>query len=146
MTNKILTGENWQSRIRDKMGVDIEYLPDETIEQPDCIAIAEKKVISRIPNYQSVSADNKILLEYAVVLQCCILLCVGMPARLPKKQSGPHESHELETEWMKRKADFVDEFNDIIGTLIDGEFPELNATLRPIFTTSKPKRPWESRY
>lgn len=145
MANKILTAEEWEQRIRDKMGVDVAYLPDSVIQQPDCITIAEKKIISRIPGYESVSADNKVLLENAVVLQCCILLCVGMPARLPKKQSGPHESHELETEWVKRKADFIDELNDIIGTLIDEEFPELNATLKPVFTTTYPKRPWERR-
>lgn len=145
MENKILTDDNWQERIRNKLGVDDIYLPNDTLEQPDCIAIAEKKIINMIPNYESVSDDNKVMLEYAVVLQCCILLCVGMPARLPKKQSGPHESHELETEWLKRKDELQEELNGIISTIIEEEFPELNITLKPVFTTTHPKRTWERR-
>lgn len=143
MANSILTSDNWQERVRDKIGVDIEYLPDSVLEQPDCITVAEKKIINMIPGYESVSEDNKIMLEYAVVLQCCILLCVGMPARLPKKQSGPHESHELETEWLKRKAELQEELNGVIGALIEEEFPELNITIKPAFIVTHPKRPWE---
>ena len=45
MANKILTAENWQQRIRDKLGIDIAYLPNTVIEQPDYITIAESNII-----------------------------------------------------------------------------------------------------
>lgn len=143
MDNKILTDEGWERRIRDKLGVDAEYLPDSVLQQPDCINVAEAKIINRIPDYILIPSENRVMLEYAVVLQCCVLLCDGMPSRLPKKQSGPHESYELETEWSKRKAPLKDELDETIQGIIDDNFPEFSGIFRPVFTVTYPKREWE---
>lgn len=142
MANRILTTENWQQRIRDKMGVDDAYLPDSVIEQPDCITVAEANIISMIPDYSILDDDSKLYLEYAVVLECCILLAPSMAARLPKKESGPHASHELWIDWTKKKAEFIEERDSYIGKIFELEFPELLSSSLPHFTVTYPIRKW----
>lgn len=114
MANKILTADGWQQRIRDRFGIDAAYLPDSAIEQPDCITVAEANIIEQIPNYASLDGNKKVYLEAAVVCECCILLCPGMSTRLPKKEQGPHASHELTIDWDKKKTEFIEERNKYI--------------------------------
>lgn len=143
MENRILVEENWQQRIRDKMGVDEAYLPDSVLEQPDCIGVAEANIVSIIPNYSTLDGDSKIYLEYAVVLECCILLCPGMAARLPKKEGGPHASHELWISWDNKKAELIEERDNYIGKII--ELEGLPSPSLPYFTVTYPKREWQGK-
>jgi hypothetical protein len=124
MANRILTEENWQQRIRDKLGVDAAYLPDTVIQQPDIITVAETNIIEQIPNYASLEDDKKVYLEAAVVCECAALLCPSMPARLPITQQGPHESHQLYIDWDKKKANFETDRDGYIGKAID-HYPTL---------------------
>ncbi|HHY99884.1 MAG TPA: hypothetical protein GYA03_02195 [Tissierellia bacterium] len=141
MANRILTGENWQQRIREKIGVDSEYLPDSSIDSPDCIMVAEANIISQIPDYATLTNDLRVYLEYAVVLECCILLCPSMGARLPKKETGVHASYELGIDWSKKKEEFEEERNRFIGKILEEISPAqlygFNA-----FTITYPKRGW----
>lgn len=141
MANRILTGENWQQRIREKIGVDSEYLPDSSIDSPDCIMVAEANIISQIPDYATLTNDLRVYLEYAVVLECCILLCPSMGARLPKKETGVHASYELGIDWSKKKEEFEEERNQSIGKILEEISPTqlygFNA-----FTITYPKRGW----
>ncbi len=125
MANKILVSEGWQQRIRDKLGVDIAYLPDSVIEQPDYITIAESNIIKVRPDYLTLMDDNKIYLEAAVVCDCARLLCPSMKTRLPKSESGPSFKVELETDWDKVALDLTIEIQsnlgNISGTEIDSE-------------------------
>lgn len=147
MENRILIGENWQQRIRDKMGVDDAYLPDSAIEQPDVITVAEANIISMIPDYEEIArdGDSKVYLETAVVLECCILLSPSMSARLPKKQTGPHEGHELYVNWDNKKIEFQEERDSYIGKILELEFPELLSSPLPYFRVTYPKRPWQGK-
>ena len=142
MANRILTAENWQQRIRDKMGVDIAYLSDSAIEQPDCINIAEANIISQIPRYDEVTDDAATYLEASVVCECAVLLCPSMPSRIPKKESGPHANHELAVDWNKKQIDFEQERNGYIGKVIEIAFPELIPSFLPKFGVSYPIRGW----
>jgi len=138
MENRILTSEGWENRIRDKMGVDSAYLPDSTIQQPDIIGIAEANVINQVPEYETLEGDTRLYLETAVVLECCILLCSSMAARLPKKETGPHAGYELWIDWTKKKAEFEEEKNNCIYKIYDLiglPYPSL-----PHFTITYPKR------
>ena len=118
MANRILTVEGWEERIRDKLGVDPAYVPDEAIKQPDIIDVAEANIIAQIPNYTDLTGDKKTYLEAAVVCECCVLLCPGMAARLPAKGQGPHEGHTLYIDWDKKKAEFAAERDGYIGKII----------------------------
>ena len=66
-----------------------------------------------------------------------------MSARLPKKQTGPHESHELETEWLKKKAELADERNSTIESILEDDFPGSFFPAPSTFIVTFPKREWE---
>lgn len=141
MANRILIEENWEERVRNKIGVDNNYLPDSAINSPDVITIAEANIISQIPEYESLTGDLKVYLEYVVVLECCILLCPSMPARLPKKEAGPHGNYELGNDWSKLKAELENERNRFIGLILEeiapGSIPNISG-----FIVTYPKRGW----
>jgi len=118
MTNRILTEEGWQERIREVIGVDAAYLPDQTLEKPDIISIAEANIIGLIPDYETIPEDKKVYLESATVYECAIQVCGSMPARIPLKESGPHVSFELDIDWEKRKADFAEKRDIHISKLV----------------------------
>jgi len=143
MENRILTNEGWEQRIRDKMGIDIAYLPDSVIQQPDIIGIAESNIIKQVPDYETLEGDTWLYLETAVVLECCILLCSSMDARLPKKQTGPHEGHELYLNWENKKTEFIEERNACIGKIYEIAFPEYLSPTLPHFRVTYPKREWQ---
>jgi hypothetical protein len=137
MANRILTDE-WQQRIRDKMGVFDSYLPDSAIEQPDIVDIAESNIIARIPDYESLTGDDKVYLEAAVVCECAALLCPSMPARLPIREQGPAMTHQLYIDWDKKNAEFAIERDRYVGKILTGSFPTLLH-----FGISNPIRKWE---
>ena len=57
MTNKILTGENWQGRVRSMLGVDAAFLPDTDLEMPDIVQVAEANIIDLVPDYETIPED-----------------------------------------------------------------------------------------
>ena len=103
--NRILIEIGYEERIRSKMGVSEPYLTDADINQPEAITVAEANIIAQIPDYSTVTDDAKVYIEAAVVCECSALLCSSMPTRLPKKETGPHESHELAVDWSKKKSE-----------------------------------------
>ena len=141
MENRILKNDYWEKRIRDKMGVDDAYLPDDLLNSPDIITLAEANIISQIPDYATLTNDLRVYLEYVVVLECCILLCPSMSARLPKKETGVHASYELGIDWSKKKEEFEEERNQFIGKILEETTPNKLYGLN-IFTVTYPKRGW----
>lgn len=92
-----------EDRIRAKLGVDENYLSDEDINYPDVFSVAELNIGRLFPSYKDFEGDNLVYFESILVLESCILVCPSMPARLPKKELGPHASHELWINWEKRR-------------------------------------------
>lgn len=137
MANRILTAVGWEQRIRDKMGVDTAYLPDSAVQQPDIITVAEANIIRQVPDYASLVDDKKVYLEAAVVCECAALLCPSMPARLPVREQGPSETHELNVDWDKKKAEFEAERDEYIGKIL------LPSPTLLHFGVSNPVREWE---
>jgi hypothetical protein len=117
MVNRILTALGWEARIRSKMGVLEPYLPDADIQAPECISVAEANIIKQVPDYATLTGDDLIYLEAAVVCECAVLLCPGMPGRLPVKEQGPSMTHELQVDWAQRKIDFENERNGYVGSI-----------------------------
>jgi hypothetical protein len=118
MKNKILTGENWQGRVRSMLGVDAAFLPDTDIEMPEIVQVAEANIIDLVPDYETIPEDKKVYLESATVCECAVLACDSMPARLPVKESGPHVSFELEIDWEKKKIEFAEKRDMHISKLV----------------------------
>lgn len=144
MDNRILK-EKYEDRIRSKLGVSEPYLPDEDINMPDIVDVAELNIISLFPAYEDFEGDNLVYLESITILECCILLSPSMAARLPKKQSGPHEGHELWVNWDNKKAEFINERNSLIGRLEDLLNPDNGIDGFKSFTVTYPKRPWQGK-
>ena len=138
MANRILTTVGWEQRIRDKVGVDVAYLPDSVVQQPEYITVAEANIIEQVPDYASLTGDKKVYLEAAVVCECAVLLCPSMSVRLPAREQGPHETHEVLIDWDKKKAEFETERDGYIGKILSDIFPTLLH-----FGISDPVREWE---
>ena len=141
MANRILTAAGWEDRVRGKMGLDSAYLPDNVLQMPECVTVAEANIIKQVPDYASLTDDNLIYLEAAVVCECSALLCPGMPARLPKKEQGPHETHELDVDWKQRKLDFETERDGYVGKISTVSIPSFSH-----FSVSSPTRVWEQEW
>jgi len=118
MANLILTGAGWQSRIRSKLGVDIAYLPDADIEQPDIIDVAEANIIEQAADYADLTGSDLVWLEAATVCECAILLCPSMPARLPAKEQGPHFTVEVEVDWDKKKKELEADRDGFLAKIV----------------------------
>lgn len=142
MVNRILIETGYEDRIRSKMGVSEPYLPNEDINFPDIIDVAELNIISLFPSYDDFEGDNKAYLESITILECCILLSPSMSARLPKKESGPHAGHELYVNWDKKKEEFLNERNSLIGRLENLLNPDSGIDSFKSFTVTYPKRGW----
>lgn len=140
MANRILVDTGWQQRIRDKLGLLEPYLPDSVIEQPENITVAEANIIAQLPDYGGLEDDAKVYLEAAVVCECSAIICPSLPSRLPTKETGPHESHELDVDWEKTKADLEAERNGYIGKVIEIAVPELRPLPLLHFTVTRPRR------
>lgn len=125
MPNKILTSEGWEERVRSKLGVPDAYLPDEIIQQPEFISVAEATIIGQVPDYENLTGDDRTFLEAAVVCACAALLCPGMPARLPNRETGPHESYSLYTDWNNVKAELEAERDRYIGMISTVSIPDI---------------------
>ncbi len=65
-----------------------------------------------------------------------------MSTRLPKKESGPHENHELDVDWDVTQKSFELERDGYIGKVIDIAFPELIPSFVPVFGVTYPYRGW----
>ena len=88
MSNRILTEDGWQERVRNIIGVNESYLPDDDIEKPEIITVAEAYIIQIVPEYASLTGDKKVWLELATVCECAALLCPSMHARVPEREHG----------------------------------------------------------
>ena len=118
MANRILIDLNWTQRVRDKLGVMEAYLSDSTLQQPEVITVAEANIIEQVPDYANLMDDKRVYLEAAVVCECAKLLCPSMSTRLPKKEQGPHETHEVDVDWKQKKTDFEVERDGYIGKIV----------------------------
>lgn len=143
MENRILTRVGWEKRVLNKLGVDPAYLSEDVINSQDIITVAEANIIAQIPEYATIDKESDlwVYLEYAVVLECCILLCPSMGARLPKKETGVHASYELGIDWSKKKEEFEEDRNRFIGKILEEIAPNSIPTFNS-FTVTYPKRGW----
>lgn len=141
MNNRIEI-ENIEDRIRSKLGVSEPYLKDEDINYPDIIDVAQMNILSLFPDYEEFDINNTTYVESIIILECCILLSPSMSARLPKKSLGPHASHELWINWDKKKEDFLNERDSLIGRLDDLLNPDLNMESFKSFGVTYPRRGW----
>lgn len=119
MSNLILTDGTYCDRVRAKLGVDVAYLSDTTIEMPDYVTMSELSMIKQVPNYQSLEDNDKTFFESATICDLAARLCPSMKNRLPKVSAGVHFKSEMATDWDKLKKDLQDERDSCLQS-IDG--------------------------
>jgi len=118
MANLILTAIDWQSRVRNRLGVDDAYLTDADIAQPDIISVAEANIIEQVPDYATLTGSKRTWLEAATVCECAALLCPSMAARLPASEQGPHFTREVAVDWDKKRQELEAERDSYIGKIV----------------------------
>ncbi len=118
MANLILVAEGWQSRVRNRLGVDDAYLTDADIAQPDIITVAEANIIDQVPGYAILTGSKRTWLEAATVCECAALLCPSMAARLPATEQGPHFTRNVAVDWDKKRQELEAERDSYIGRVV----------------------------
>lgn len=121
MANRILTQDGWEDRVRAKLGVDAETLPDAVLRLPEVITVAEAKVIAAIPHWQELTGDDRVFLEAATVCMAAIQVIDSMPARLPARMSGPGMDVQIEVDWRERRAQLQAERDEYLGRISRGD-------------------------
>ena len=119
MANLILTADGWQKRIQDKLGTDTTYCPDDLVEQPDIITVAEASIIEQVDNYATLTGTDLVWLQAATVCECAALLCPSMKVRMPSREQGPHFTQELTVDWDKKRLDIEDERDRFVAKIND---------------------------
>lgn len=66
-----------------------------------------------------------------------------MSARLPRKETGPHAGHELNTDWNKKKTDLEMERDGYVYRVLEIDFPDSLPPNFYRFRITYPKREWE---
>lgn len=97
----LILSEGFENTVRLKLGIDIDELTNEELNDPLIIDLAEEEIIKRVPEYASISDTAELLfLRNAVVSYICYLVCPSMERRLNTKVTT------LDTKWEKAKIDW----------------------------------------
>lgn len=118
MPNLILTVTGWESRIRDKLGVDQAYLPNSVLQQPEIIGVAEAFIIDQIPDYATLEGTDRLWLEAATVCAAAALACSQMSARLPTSEQTSEYRRENSIDWERRREQLEQERDSYLARLI----------------------------
>lgn len=124
-------------------GVDEVSLPDEDIDDPAILDVAEIEVVNLLPNYASFTAEaDKARIRLAVIHVMASLLCPSMPARIDI------EVKAIDSSW-KRKAVDYDALSDKLYSQAVGLLTPLGAVddgaTTDIFKIAPSKRAVEER-
>lgn len=129
MPNLILTTVGWESRIRDKLGVDAAYLPNTVLQQPDVIGVAEAFIIGLVPDYATLTGTDRLWLEAATVCQAAALACPQMPTRLPRSEQTSEFRRENTVDWETRRKELEDERDFNLSQIVQfGDLPYFEVT------------------
>lgn len=76
----------FEDAVRIKLGVDIDDLPNEDINNKFVAELAEAKIKRRVPNFKEITDPEELMyLQNAVISQICAILCPSMARRLNLK-------------------------------------------------------------
>lgn len=118
----LIVKPGWEQKVRDELGTDEIYVPDSFLHNQ--INLAEANIIENAPEWELVPADKKVYLEIAVICECAALVCPSMPARLPKKETGPHAAYELDIDWGELRNDLQGKRDSCLSKIIEvGDVP-----------------------
>ncbi|MCR8656936.1 hypothetical protein [Paenibacillus endoradicis] len=140
MTNRILNTDTYHDEVRSRLGVGEDVVSNTEIDAPSVIKIAEAKVISSVPNYDVLEENEVDYLYAAVVCMVAAILAPSMSARIKKaKKDFDFTIENREVNWSNLKDQLMEEVNELISLIVDGNSPVI-----PVFGLAGPTRFKES--
>lgn len=111
--------EGYEKAIRSKLGAKESELPDEEINQPLFVDLAEATIAKRVPSYASITDPvEQLMLQNAVVAYVCYLIAPSMARRVNQKVSTLDMRWEKEkVNWTDRALEFLAECEQSLGMI-----------------------------
>ena len=116
----ILDPTNYLIRVRNKLGVLESDLPQEVIDE--AVSSVERKVLRKIVDITTLSAEDRDLLEDGVLLLVCSELCQVLKVRIPVREEGPSGRFEIRVDWDELARKFEEDGNSLVGLFEDVPF------------------------
>lgn len=125
LANKILTTEFYHDEIRGRLGVGEDVISNADIDAPSVLSIGELRIISAVPDYDTLQDDDKTYLYAATVTMVAAILAPSMSARFKKAKKDFDFSYENQViNWQKVSIELIDEaygYIDLISTVGIGD-------------------------
>jgi len=113
----------FETAVRSRFGLDEDDLPNEEINQPLIVDVAEALIKRRVPRYTEITDDIEFLfLQNAVISQICAILCPSMPRRLDLKVAVSDVKIEKEkVDWIKQQEIYLQEVESNLSQITSVE-------------------------
>ena len=133
---------NFYDRVRALLGSTESTLPDETIDYPENAPFAEQIIKRKVPKWEELDEDKRLLFEIAIVYQTEIRV---KPFSGGNNQIKIGQTQSLKIEYRENETGNLDDalqstLDDLLGEL-DEEFADGGLSLIPFDITNRRCRP-----
>lgn len=122
----------YHDEVRARLGTDVGVIPDTDIDAPSVLPVAESLVVSRVPNYASLLADDQSLVYAAAILVIAAVLAPSMSNRVKLSEGDSDYKYEMQkVNWPQRKTELMGEaysLMDLISTQTTVDLTQMVAT------------------
>lgn len=133
---------NFYDRVRALLGSTESTLPDETIDYPENAPFAEQIIKRKVPNWEELDEDKRLLFETAIVFQTAIQV---KPFSTGNNQIKIGQTQSLKIEYREDETGNLDDalqstLDDLLGEL-DEEFSDGGLSFLSFDITNRRCRP-----
>lgn len=133
---------NFYDRVRALLGSTESTLPDETIDYPENAPFAEQIIKRKVPKWEELDEDKRLLFETAIVFQTAIQV---KPFSVGNNQIKIGQTQSLKIEYREDETGNLDDalqstLDDLLGEL-DEEFADGGLSFIPFDITNRRCRP-----
>ena len=133
---------NFYDRVRALLGSTESTLPDETIDYPENAPFAEQIIKRKVPKWEDLDEDKRLLFETAIVYQTAIRV---KPFSGGNNQIKIGQTQSLKIEYRENETGNLDDalqstLDDLLGEL-DEEFADGGLSFIPFDITNRRCRP-----
>jgi hypothetical protein len=118
----------YHDEVRARLGVTLATLPDTDIDAPSVLPVAEGMVVSRVPDYATLTTDNQSFVYAACICMIGAVLAPSMAARIKASEGDSDYKYTNQAvAWEERKRDLTAEaysLMDLISTQVTVELPQ----------------------
>jgi hypothetical protein len=128
----VAASDTYHDEVRARLGVSPGVLPDIDIDAPSVLPVAEALVISRVPEYASLTGDDQNFLYAATISMIAALLAPTMGSRLKASEGdSDYKYTNQNVDWVARGEALTAEaysLLDLISTQTTVQLTQLVAT------------------